>query len=333
MPKEDAYVKENDSTASKEERMTRLKFELREHVRFLDGYEIMSTDWLRMAESLNQIANVAFMETHLPPSESNPLQQCGKKSKGTLWDQEKDELAVRIILEEGKLNLAFRILHSYMRFKRGPTFASAIKEACATYKSPEDKVKRRCDNLESGVGILLKYTLQHEEAFQIMGLPEFLEHIGEVLQDPIVEEAKDESGKSSQYQCFLVHHYLASLALTMENMDEDRVMDLIEQQNIIPLALKHVVDNRDKLPFACLKRFGVFLSNAMQSEAFVTDATRFIRDEDVKKAVVNVKGLFLDELIEKHGLTKKEVQTLLDKIAWYEKDMGPTTAVPLGREE
>jgi len=314
--------------------MTRLKCELREHVRFLDGYEVMSTDWLRMAESLNQIANVAFMETHLPPNESNPLEQCGKKSQGTLWDQEKDELAVRIILEEGKLNLVLRILHSYMKFKRSPKFGPAVKDTAASYSSDEVKVKQRCDNLESGVGILLKYTLQHEEAFQIMSLPEFIEHIGEVLQDEVVEEAKEQAdgSKGCQYQCFLVYHYLASLGLTMEKMDEDRVMDLVAQQQIIKRALRHVIDNRDKLPLVCLRHFCVFLSNAMRSEGFVTDEERFISDEDVKKDVVRVKGLFLDELVEKHDLGKKEIQTLLDKIVHYVRDVGPTTAVPLGRE-
>ena len=35
--------------------MTRLKYELREHIRFLNDFEPMSTDWLRMAESLNQV--------------------------------------------------------------------------------------------------------------------------------------------------------------------------------------------------------------------------------------------------------------------------------------
>lgn len=63
------------------------------------------------------------METHLPPLETNPLMQQGKKTSGTLWDQEQDELAVRILLEEGKLNLALRILHKFKQVCPGASRA------------------------------------------------------------------------------------------------------------------------------------------------------------------------------------------------------------------
>lgn len=61
----------------------------------------MTLDWLKLAESLQQVANVASMETHLPGGveESSGLPQQGKKAGGTLWDQEKDEMSVRILLE------------------------------------------------------------------------------------------------------------------------------------------------------------------------------------------------------------------------------------------
>lgn len=335
MSRENAYVKNNDSSVSKEERMTRLKLELREHVRFLSDYDIMSSDWLRMAESLNQIANVAFMETHLPPSESNPLQQQGKKSVGTLWDQEKDELAVRILLEEGKLNLALRILHKYMEFKRTPEFDKLIVSTCKTYNSPEESVRKRCNVFESGVGILLKYTLQHVEALQILDIPEFMKHVGSVLKDPFgaPQEEKDESGKGKEMQRSLVFHYLASLTLKMEEMDEDRIMDLMEKEKIFPLALKHAIANRDKLSLVVLKRFCVFLSHAMHSESFGTEPERFVKGEDEMKNIVKIKGLFVDELVEKHGLIKKEIQTLLDKTSKYEQDYGAAVKVPLGRDE
>ena len=86
----DTYAKTDEGALDRrEERMARLKFELREHIRFLHDYEILTTDWLRMAESLHQIANVALKELQLQPSAVNPLKQEGKKSSGTLWDQER----------------------------------------------------------------------------------------------------------------------------------------------------------------------------------------------------------------------------------------------------
>ena len=68
-----AYSKADDAASSREERLARLKTELREHIRFLSDYDLLSSDWLRMAESMHQIANVAFMETSLPLIEENPV--------------------------------------------------------------------------------------------------------------------------------------------------------------------------------------------------------------------------------------------------------------------
>jgi hypothetical protein len=55
------------------------------------------------------------------------LAQKGKKETGTLWDQEKDELAIRILLEEGKLNLALRLLNKYKVVQRSAKFDDLVK--------------------------------------------------------------------------------------------------------------------------------------------------------------------------------------------------------------
>jgi hypothetical protein len=41
-------------------------------------------------------------------------------ASGSLWDQERDEISVRVLLEEGKLNLALRILQQYMEVALNP---------------------------------------------------------------------------------------------------------------------------------------------------------------------------------------------------------------------
>ncbi len=62
-----------DATANREERLARLKAELREHIRALGDFKFLSVEWLKMAESLQQVANVASMETHLPGIEQNSV--------------------------------------------------------------------------------------------------------------------------------------------------------------------------------------------------------------------------------------------------------------------
>jgi len=57
----------------REEKLNRLKIELREHIRFLSDYSLLSPEWLRMADSLGQIAAVAQLETKLQPNKENPV--------------------------------------------------------------------------------------------------------------------------------------------------------------------------------------------------------------------------------------------------------------------
>lgn len=44
-----AYTKSDDATVSREQRMARLKSELRDHIRLMADYEILSTDWCAFA--------------------------------------------------------------------------------------------------------------------------------------------------------------------------------------------------------------------------------------------------------------------------------------------
>ena len=96
MSRQDTYRTTPD-THTREGRIRRLKSELREHVRFMSDYPILSSSWLAMADSLQQIASVALMEHQagqlasdggpLGAALSNPLAMQGKKEDGTLWDQ------------------------------------------------------------------------------------------------------------------------------------------------------------------------------------------------------------------------------------------------------
>lgn len=312
------YESSGDASSTKEERITRLKFELREHIRFLSDFKLLSKDWLKMAESLHQIANVAFMETHLPAKENNPLQQSGKKDQGTLWDQEKDELAIRILLEEGKLNLVLRILHAYMVSKRNGEVEKKISDGQLGL-SPE-KVQERCQVTEQALGVLLKFSLKHVEALQIVDVVELLQHAGEVLKDGVKEEAKESEGgsDSDKMQSTLVVHYLCSLAENMENLDEDRIVDLMQQNGIVP-TLALIFGNpslrsqySEETQFAAAKT----ISSFMESDSYGTDPTDYV-DKASAKLICSMEESIAEFL--KKGAKKKTVQKLLDQIAAFKR--------------
>jgi len=337
MSRSNHYVNSNDPNASREERMTRLKCELREHIRFLTDYEILSVDWLKMAESLHQIANVAFMETHLPPSDSNPLLQQGKKTSGTLWDQEKDELAVRILLEEGKLNLALRILHKYKELTRSGKFDSLVKATIAKFNSDMPTVMERCRVFEQSLGVLLKFALRHVESLQIMDVPEFIQHVGEILVEVESSEKKELAPDAQKMQCTLVIQYLGSLAVNLEDVDEDRVMDLIEQNKIFPRLIALLLKHYTWYKIDTLTAAALFFSHAMESEAYCTEPERFVKGENMFKELVALKGFFISNLVTKCDLKKSKIQKLWDCLDKWEKIVGKAKISPLhtdtGNEE
>lgn len=282
-----------------------------------------------MAESLHQIANVAFMETHLPPSDDNPLTQHGKKETGTLWDQERDELAVRILLEEGKLNLALRILHKYRTALRtSDAFTASIKTTSEKFNSDVVTVTDRCRVFEQSVGILLKFAFSHVEALQIMDLPEFIQHCTEVVAESEAStRVVSAASEVEKLQETLVLHYLAGLASAMEDMDEDRVMDLIQEHNLLPLLISHLTKHYTWYKLDALLDACRFLHGAMSSEAYQADRTKFISSKTTISELCGLKYLFLTEMLSPSlGCKKKDVQMLLDEIAKFERQPGLTIA-------
>lgn len=159
------------------------------------------------------------METHLPAAEENPLLQHGKKSTGTLWDQERDELAIRILLEEGKLNLVLRILHKFKIQQRDESsWEDKIKAVCVKYKSEVVTVTERCRAFEQSIGILLKFTLNHSEALQILDFPEFVQHAEEVLTEALKSDRKSIGSDGEKTQETLIIHYLSQISQKLEEV-------------------------------------------------------------------------------------------------------------------
>jgi hypothetical protein len=262
----------------------------------------------------------------------------GKKDTGTLWDQERDELAVRILLEEGKLNLALRILHKYrVAIRDSEGFNKMVKLTSSKFESDVATVTERCRVFEQSVGILLKFAFSHVEALQIMDLPEFLQHCTEVLTEAESStRTPAHPNEIDKLQETLVVHYLSFLAQKMEDMDEDRVMDLMQDHNLISIFVSHLFKHYTWYKLDTLELSVKFLQGVFSSESYQADRSRFISDKKTMSELVSLKKLFLDELLAPASgftLKKKDAQMLLDEIAKFERTPGVATqqkeAVPL----
>ena len=151
----------------------RLQDDLRKAVHSLGSYRPFSDRWLKMAGALFRIGNITKMEVSLP-----------KESKeATLWDC--DELALRFLLEDGKLNLVLRNLIAYKTLER---------DMLVQGKSPKDEFKTAARQFECGSGVTLKHAWLHIEALQTTDLPMMVEFIASVLHAVVENPGRMQGG-------------------------------------------------------------------------------------------------------------------------------------------
>ena len=100
-----------------------------------------------MVDSLTHIANIAAMEHRLPEA-----------ANSTLW--EGDQLTVRFLLEEGKLNLCMRLMHEYKRAQRATGAAELAQLATAAGVETAEKLAERSLAFEQSLGTLLRCSFE-----------------------------------------------------------------------------------------------------------------------------------------------------------------------------
>ena len=149
--RKNAYETTDKSKGQNLDEMSRkLAVDLRKHVRRLEMLPHHTKEWLGLTDSLQHIANVALMEHRLP-----------REGDSTLWEGE--ELTVRYMLEEGKLNLCLRLMEEYKRgqaaeqAKGAAAYEDFLKGVAATCECQDVALlKARLLVFEHNLGVLLR---------------------------------------------------------------------------------------------------------------------------------------------------------------------------------
>ncbi|KAF0754353.1 hypothetical protein AaE_005366 [Aphanomyces astaci] len=152
------YAKTAD-VDSLEKLSLKLTADLRNHIRFLGDYPVLSAEWREMARNMMRFGEISEMERHMP-----------KQDNATLWECE--ELALRYILEDGKLNLCLRLLVEYKDYEHGISQRDL---------DVQPEAKELISQFERGLGVMLKNAWLHVEALQTTDLPLLLEYVAGVL--------------------------------------------------------------------------------------------------------------------------------------------------------
>lgn len=191
----------------------KLSNDLRGHIRNLGHFPMFSSQWCDMADVLGRVASISDVESRLAAS----------KEDATLWETE--ELALRYLLEDGKLNLCLRNLVEYIESRW---------EQSHTDLSPQQLEKG--DKFEKGLGVVLKNAWQHVEAVQTTNIQLLMNHIGDVLDHTLIDSRHIESliskGDVHQRQEVMIFYYIVAVMRQLDFIQQDRVVTILRDRNI-----------------------------------------------------------------------------------------------------
>ena len=258
---------------------------LRHMVASINACQVLSVDWILNVERLQTISSEAIN------SQSTASARSSSVVVTTLWDR--DELAVRFLMEEGKLNLCLRLLSDYQEFVQRPGLEDIIRGA--TIMDPkgegaamsEPAKRTTLDDFEFYMGLLLSCALRAPEAVQTLDISLLVGHVASVFRHgisfPALLAAPDISRKQLSV-CFL---YLRELFKYTDGHSGDRIMQLIHQHEV-GNCMVSILSSAANWPKNILLVAFSCLSALMSTEQYCTHPERYL-SPDCEKIVLGLR--------------------------------------------
>jgi len=288
----------------------------RKCVRSIQQYPILSSEWIALVDSLKQLERLVQMESRMPAN-TKVSETCGRNqdSDGTLWDQEVHENAIRILVEEAKVNLCLRMMTDYKRWQYKPAEkARTIEEA--RQRMGDTQLEQKCLMFEECMGHLLMKAFQHKETLQLMDIPMLIDHCCLVF-SRASEVAKPVDPSASKTQEILVLHYFTSLMKHAEELNNGELLAKARETNLIFLAAHHIIDDT----YASLLDLSLIASEGFaamaDNEDFKTNWPTFFMDETGVTIDSEKKNLFVVHL------SQRVVEPVLSRFPDKRKDLRP----------
>ncbi|KAG7400498.1 hypothetical protein PHYBOEH_005526 [Phytophthora boehmeriae] len=274
------YAPKREANDSFEELSAKLTADLRNHVRFMADYPVLSDDWIQMAEQIGRIGNITEMERQLP-----------KKHDATLWECE--EVALRCLRNLVEYN-------NYLKrmIERGPVKT----ETLATL-----------EKFEHGMGLTLKNAWLHAEAVQTTDLPLLIEYIHDILIYCLERPDYLPNKKVDNCQEITVIHFLLGLCRQLDSIDESRVMPLLAEKRIFALLAMHLSAHSNLLSAADVAVGAEVLALICSTEDFDSHEDYYVDSPEAESALVSFYDDYLEEATEDIDM-RKRLRPLLDAV-------------------
>lgn len=292
----------------------------RKCVRNIHQYPILSPEWIQLVDSLKQLTRLVQLEGRMPAN-SKVSEAHGRNadSEGTLWDQEAHENAIRILVEEAKVNLCLRMMHDFKKWQYNPEEKKqTIRDRIQQADYSEAQLEQKCRQFEESLGQLLWRSFVHVETLQLMDIPLLIEHCALVL-DHCEKFRKERLECSAKEQELLAMYYVSSLFKHAEALNNGELLAKAREYRLLHMALSHVLAHvREEYPEEISWDIALGLAALSDNEDFSTEWQSFFADEcgqlDRNQMItfMQLKDVLVDPLLAKEPDRKKDIRPLLD---------------------
>lgn len=308
------YAKDDGGDADGRDQM-KLRTEAgRKCVKSIQHYKVLTPEWLALVDSLHQLARLAQLDG-LMPNDAKVQDALGRNTDepGTLWDQEQQENAIRVLVEEAKVNLCLRIMNDYKRWHYDTNERKqSIKEALQNVEYTEQSLETKCIQFEESLGLLLEKAFQHVETLQLMDVQLLIEHCVLVLKHS--EALSLPAPTNPKTQETVVLSYFASLATHAEKLNNTELLAKLQEFGLLHYVVNHTLRHCQDYPQEVLLRVCEGLSRLCDNEDFQTIWKDFFTvDPDMEKAsFLQLDAMVVQNILSQNPAKRKDLRPLTD---------------------
>ena len=239
------YAHEDEADAKR----GRAEQELRRRVQAIQPTPSFTAEWFEMLEvstcgrragsgglttnqALVHVTETAQLQRKAPNPKAGDVAGISGATP-TLWD--KETVAVRLLLEEGKLNVCLRLLYRHRRQATQPNFPQLLASVSKTRGMTVQRLRSNLAVYEGCLAKILACAYENVEVVQTTELSEAVEYAFYVLNEFCRGRCKDELGLLvPTCACY----NLRAFALHMDQLGEKRVMLAFAHHRAVELVVE-----------------------------------------------------------------------------------------------
>jgi hypothetical protein len=303
------YANEAAQAEGSEKAKRKLAADMRFRIRRLQHVAPFSQEWVDQIDSLKYLSSIATTESsdHAVALPAAPVQMKGENGvalqgtsseSSTIW--ERDEVCVRIVVEEGKFNLLMREMVEYKAAVYGSGFPAPEFESYGKL-------------YETSLGLLVKAGLTAIECLQTLDVRALLDHTAVVLSHALapafVPLASDRNIQELQ-----VIAYLDLIFRQVEKLQVDVIVEKFVDLGLFELVLKHFEKFCKVFDDTYVSGYLYFLANLFDTEFYRSKITVFFPTKDDKKRFAQLMESTTKSYVAGHADAKKPLRPLSDAI-------------------